>query len=71
MVSGTSLLPYDIYTTSGGTTEWGNATASEPSTQTSISVNTPLVFTTYGSLPAGTDVPAGNYVDTVTASLVF
>jgi spore coat protein U-like protein len=29
------------------------------------------VFTTYGSLPAGTDVPAGSYVDTVTASLVF
>ncbi|WP_458071125.1 Csu type fimbrial protein [Rhodanobacter sp. BL-MT-08] len=64
-------LPYHIYTTSGGTTEWGNTTATEPSAQTSISVNTALVFTTYGSLPAGTDVPAGNYTDTVTASLVF
>jgi spore coat protein U-like protein len=71
MVNGTSLLPYDIYTTSGSTTEWGNTTASEPANQTSISVKTPLVFNTYGSLPAGTDVPAGNYTDTVTATLVF
>jgi spore coat protein U-like protein len=71
MANGANLLPYDIYTASGGTTEWGNTTASEPVNQTSISVNTPLVFTTYGSLPAGTDVPAGNYTDTVTATLVF
>ena len=66
-----NLLPYHIYTTNALSTEWGNTTATEPTAQTSISVNTPLVFTTYGSLPAGTDVPAGNYADTVTATLVF
>jgi spore coat protein U-like protein len=71
MASGSNMLPYNIYTTSGGTTEWGNTTASEPVTQPSLSVNTALVFTTYGSLPAGADVPIGSYADTVTASLVF
>lgn len=71
MISGANLLPYNIYTTSGGTTEWGNTTTSEPATQTSASVNTALVFTTYGSLPVGADVPVGSYADTVTASLVF
>jgi spore coat protein U-like protein len=71
MSNGTVTLPYHIYTTSGGTTEWGNTTAQEPATQTSATVNTALVFTTYGNLPAGADVTAGAYTDTVTASLTF
>lgn len=65
------LLPYDIYTTSGGSTEWGNTTAQMPAKQTSASAGTALVFTTYGSLPAGADVPSGSYSDTVTATVTF
>lgn len=66
------LLAYHIYTTSGGSTEWGNTSASEPATQTSTSAATALTFTTYGSLPAGQDVPAAtSYTDTVTATLTF
>lgn len=64
-------LPYHIYTANAGTTEWGNAVAQEPATQTSTSVTTALVFPTFGSLPAGQDVPSGNYQDTVTATLTF
>jgi len=69
--TGTNLLPYHIYTTPAGTTEWGNTTVQEPATQTSVSVNTALVFPTNGSLPALTDVPSGTYIDTVTATLTF
>lgn len=65
------LLPYHIYTASAGTTEWGNTTAQEPASQTSTSVNTALSFPTYGNLPAGADVPAGSYSDTVTATVTF
>lgn len=71
MKSGANLLPYDIYTTSGGTTEWGTGTANRPASQTSASVNTPLTFVTYGSLPAGTDVPAGSYTDSVVATVTY
>ncbi len=71
MKSGANLLPYDIYTTSGGTTEWGTGAANQPASQTSASVNTPLTFVTYGALPAGTDVPAGSYTDSVVATVTY
>jgi spore coat protein U-like protein len=71
MASGTNMLPYHIYTTSGGTTEWGAGTANRPASQTSASVGTPLAFVTYGSLPAGTDVPAGSYTDSVVATVTY
>ena len=74
MVNGTNLLPYHIYiAASPSTTEWGTGTlgTNEPAAQTSASVNAALTFTTYGSLPAGADVPAGAYSDTVTATVTF
>jgi spore coat protein U-like protein len=73
MINGASLLPYHIYTTSGGTTEWGTGAVGtiEPAAQTSVSVLTPLTFVTYGSLPAGTNVPAGSYSDTVIATVTY
>lgn len=71
MKNGTNFLPYNIYTTSGGTTEWGTGTANRPASQTAASANTALTFPTYGSLPAGTDVPAGNYTDSVIATVTF
>jgi len=74
MINGANLLPYHIYiAASPSTTEWGTGTVgtNEPPAQTSTSVNTALTFTTYGSLPAGTDVPAGAYSDTVTATVTF
>jgi spore coat protein U-like protein len=73
MINGANNLPYHIYTTSGGTTEWGVGTVgtNEPAAQTSLSVLIPLTFTTYGSLPAGTNVPAGSYSDTVIATVTY
>lgn len=64
-------LPYNIYTTSGGSTEWGTGAGSVPAAQTAASVGTALSFTTYGSLPAGADVPAGDYSDSVIATVTF
>ena len=74
MVNGGNLLPYHIYiAASPSTTEWGTGPVgtNEPAAQTAASVSTPLTFTTYGSLPPGADVPAGNYTDTVTATVTF
>lgn len=71
MISGVNTLPYHIYTTSGGTTEWGTGSSNQPASQTSASVDTPLNFTTYGSLPAGTNVPSGSYTDSVIATVTY
>ncbi|MEO8999378.1 MAG: spore coat U domain-containing protein [Rhodanobacter sp.] len=71
MKSGANLLPYDIYTTAAGTTEWGTGVANRPASQTSLSVNTALNFQTNGSLPAGTDVPSGSYTDSVVATVTY
>jgi spore coat protein U-like protein len=73
MASGTNLLPYHIYIASTGTTEWGTGTVgtNEPAAQTSTSVNTALSFPLYGSIPAGADVPAGSYTDSVVATVTY
>ena len=74
MISGGNLLPYHIYIAAApSTTEWGTGTVgtNEPAAQVAASVATALTFTTYGSLPAGADVPAGAYTDTVTATVTF
>jgi len=73
MANGTNYLPYHIYIAATGTTEWGTGTVgtNEPAAQTAASVNTALTFTTYGSLPAGADVPAGAYSDSVIATVTF
>jgi spore coat protein U-like protein len=67
------LLPYHIYIAATGTTEWGTGTVgtNEPAAQTTVSNATALSFTTYGSLPAGADVPAGSYSDSVIATVTF
>jgi spore coat protein U-like protein len=73
MANGTNMLPYHIYIAGTGTTEWGTGTVgtNEPAAQTSAAVATPLTFTTYGSLPAGADVAAGAYSDSVIATVTF
>jgi len=73
MANGTNLLPYHIYIAATGTTEWGTGTVgtNEPAAQTTVSNATALSFTTYGSLPAGADVPAGSYSDSVIATVTF
>lgn len=71
MISGVNKLPYHIYIASSGTTEWGTGGPNQPASQTSASVLTPLVFTTYGSLPAGTNVPSGSYADSVIATVTY
>lgn len=73
MVSGANLLPYHIFIAASGNTEWGTGTVgtNTPAAQTAVSANTPLTFTTYGSLPAGQDVPAGSYTDSVVATVTF
>jgi spore coat protein U-like protein len=75
MTNGSSkYLPYHIYVAaSPNKEEWGTGAAGkhEPLAQIAAGVSVPIIFTTYGSLPAGTNVPAGEYTDIVVAIVTF
>jgi spore coat protein U-like protein len=66
---GTSRLRYDLYSDSGRSTTWGCATTNDVDHLfTSLA---PVTFDTFGRVPAGQDVPAGSYADTVTVTVTF
>lgn len=70
MNAGTSYLSYEIYQNTGRTTLWGNS-GSDLYTPAAAPSSAPRTVTTYGRVPAGQDVPAGSYSDTVTATVNF
>jgi spore coat protein U-like protein len=74
MTSGLHHLPYHLYIAPPpNKQEWGSGAPgkNEPLSQVAAAVTTPLIFTTYGLLPGGTNVPAGEYIDIVTATVTF
>lgn len=75
MADGAShYLPYHVYLApSPSKIEWGTGPVgkNQPPTQIAASIGAPLTFTTYGSLPAGTNAPAGLYLDIITAIVTF
>ena len=68
MTDGTNFLTYAITSTSGGSA-WGCNAASQ--FVAAAASNAEKTFTAYGVIPAGQDVPAGSFVDTVTVSVTF
>ena len=65
----TDRLRYDLYSDSSRATAWGcDATNDVEKSFTSLA---PVTFTTYGRIPAGQDVLAGSYTDTVTVAVTF
>ena len=68
MLSGANYLNYQLYSDTSRTVVWGNDTTTDVAeTGTGSAVNT----TVYGSVPAGQNVPAGTYSDTVVATVSF
>jgi len=70
--SGTDYINYQLYQNSGRTTVWGNDSNTwfTPNPAAAPDKN-PRTFTVYGRIPSGQDVPAGNYSDTVVATVNF
>ena len=66
---GTNRLRYDLYSDSGRTTPWGCSTTND--VDQAFTSLAPVTFQTYGRIPAGQDVPAGSYADTVTVTVTF
>jgi spore coat protein U-like protein len=61
-------LSYALYQEAARTTVWGNTTATDVGITGSGIEQTNTI---YGRIPAGQNVPAGNYSDTVTATVDF
>jgi spore coat protein U-like protein len=68
MLSGSNLLSYSLLRTAGGPV-WGNTPATAPAAiaGTGVAQNA----TVFGSIPAGQNLPAGSYADTVVATVTF
>lgn len=70
MAAGVERLRYDVYQNAPRTTTWGCDTTNDQ-TFTSTSSILPTTLTTYGRIPAGQNVAAGSFNDTVTVTVTF
>lgn len=72
MRNGAETLNYNLYLDSTRTTIWGDGTAgSQAYTQASPLPNRNINVDVFGRIPAGQDVSAGIYSNTVTATIQF
>jgi spore coat protein U-like protein len=69
MTDGTNYVPYQLYTDNSHTTPWGNSATDGwiAATGTGAAQS----FTVYGQATPSSSAPAGNYADTVTATVTF
>ena len=69
MVSGTDTVNYELFSDSTRTVEWGELASGDELGGTGS--NAVQTIPVYARVPAGQSVPAGSYVDTVTATIEF
>lgn len=74
MYSGANALPYNLYTTSGRTTVWGDGTGGTSFINDGYLLGLLTVtrdYPVYGRIPARQDVPADSYSDTITVTVNY
>jgi len=70
MVStGASALNYQLYSDASRTTIWGNTAGTD--TVTGAGTGLAISHTVYGAVPAAQVVPAGDYADTITVTILY
>lgn len=69
MSNGSDLLQYELYADAGRSSVWGDSSATGVSY--SAASKAPQALTVYGRVPAGQDVGAGSYSDSVVATINF
>ncbi len=70
LTDGANTLAYNLYTTSGRTTVWGDGTGAS-ATVAGTGSGSLQSLTVYGRVAASQAVPVGSYSDTVTATITF
>ncbi|MDE2091745.1 MAG: spore coat protein U domain-containing protein [Gammaproteobacteria bacterium] len=68
---GTNVLTYNLYTTAGLTTVWGNGSGGTGNIVRSYNNNSSNVFSVYGKIPAQQNLSAGNYSDSINITVSF
>jgi spore coat protein U-like protein len=76
MLKGTDVLNYNLYTTNGYASVWGDGTATTATlggTGAGLSAASEFTHTVYGKLPnAGNeDAPVGNYADSIQVTVEY
>jgi len=66
--AGTNFLSYALYSDTGRTTTWGDTS---PTGVPHTGTGTLTALTVYGQIPAGQNVAAASYSDTVVATITF
>lgn len=69
LATGADLLPYQLFTNSGHTTNWGTTVGTDTVAGTATGIL--QTVTVYGRIPSGATVSAGAYTDTVTVSVNY
>jgi spore coat protein U-like protein len=70
MTSGTNLLAYNLFLDPTRLTIWGDGSAGT-GTASGVGTGTNADTPVYGRIPAGQNVPVGNYSDVVTVTVTF
>ncbi|MFB9059440.1 MULTISPECIES: Csu type fimbrial protein [Sphingobium] len=70
MVNGANILNYALYREAARTNIWGNTPGTDMPPATTAPI-LPTALTVYGRIPAGQNVPAGGYADTVTVTVNY
>jgi spore coat protein U-like protein len=70
MANGTATLGYNLYTTTGDTTVWGDGTGSTASVA-GTGTGSNQTLTVYGKIPTGETSLSGTYSDTITATITY
>ena len=68
---GGTSLDYDLYFNSGRTQIWGDGTSGTSHYTGTAPTLQNVTLTIYGRIPAGKNVTAGSYTDTVVATIIF
>lgn len=74
MAQGANLLNYNLYTTAGRSTVWGDGTAGSSIVSDGYWLGLLTVvrsYAVYGQIPAGQNVPAGVYSDTTVVTVNY
>jgi spore coat protein U-like protein len=70
MFRGFETLDYNLYLDPGNTQIWGNGTGGSLR-YNSVASNGPITLNIFGRIPAGQDISAGTYSDTIVVTLDF
>ncbi|UIJ46866.1 spore coat U domain-containing protein [Sphingomonas cannabina] len=70
MTNGANTLSYALYREAARTNNWGNTPGTDTPPPTTAGA-LPTTLTVYGRVPAGQNVPAGGYTDTITVTVNY